>query len=203
MIFASVQCWFRMSNPIIYICVIQQCYDRLKFDESYNKYELAFYTLKLVRFTFVNTWIKEILGVGYLVRGTQERFPHLDLGGWIFPSRCDLFHFIPTLNHSSIEIPAARKYRRPSLPYKRTWLAPLEDLKSMHRQIHRPRSCMIIASDARISESTKMLLRLGNDRDLRHDLLVLRHDVICAGRVWEVWSRYRSIRFSFLQQFMN
>ena len=36
-----------MSNPIIYICVIQQRYDRLKFDESYNKYELAFYTLKV------------------------------------------------------------------------------------------------------------------------------------------------------------
>ena len=34
-----------MSNPIIYICVIQQRCDRLKFDESYNKYELAFYTL--------------------------------------------------------------------------------------------------------------------------------------------------------------
>ena len=54
MIFASVQCWFRMSNPIIYICIIQQRYDRLKFYESYNKYEVAFYTLKLVRFTFVN-----------------------------------------------------------------------------------------------------------------------------------------------------
>ena len=64
----------------------------------------------------LHSWIQEIWGVEYLVRGIQEKFPHSNVGGWIFPVGISMeWGWNDIRSHRD-----ARKYRRPSLRYSVT-----------------------------------------------------------------------------------